>query len=154
MVRTLTDGPRVSLRCLPWRRVQPHRARPRLLAPRAHPQDDREEEFVLRSDPALTPLAESSSKDGATVVFTKLVRRADRMSAHVRMPADPGHRGVSAHTSRTDTPELHHRPHGLGSSPPRRRTGAGTRPDMRRRPDRHANSAVWGRHLAIGAIST
>ena len=52
------------------------------------PQRRDEEEFVLRVDPGLAPLAAKLQQHGATVVFTMLVGRSDRTTACVQMPAD------------------------------------------------------------------
>jgi hypothetical protein len=52
------------------------------------PFDPRDEEFVLRSDPCLGPLAEQLKELGAAVVFTKLAIETDRVTAYVQMPMD------------------------------------------------------------------
>jgi hypothetical protein len=53
------------------------------------PFDPHDEEFVLRTDRALRPLAEELREHGAAVVFARLTSEPDRVTAYVRMPADP-----------------------------------------------------------------
>jgi hypothetical protein len=52
------------------------------------PHDHEDEEFVLRTDRALTPLAEKLKQHGATVLVTKLASEPDRVTAYVQMPID------------------------------------------------------------------
>jgi len=53
------------------------------------PLDHREEEFVLRTDRALTLLVEQLRQHGAEIVFAKLASTPDLVTAYVLMPTDP-----------------------------------------------------------------
>jgi hypothetical protein len=53
-----------------------------------HVRARHDEDFVLRADRSVTPLAEKVQQHGAVLVFTKLTSEPDRVTAHVQMPTD------------------------------------------------------------------